>query len=50
MEPQTPINVQRILDRKQKRAFGGYNVESCEVHCCACRLYSVPCDMYTSYV
>jgi hypothetical protein len=50
MEPQTPIDVQRILDRKRERAFGGYNVESCEVQCFACRLYSVPCDMYTSCV
>jgi hypothetical protein len=50
MEPQTPIDVQRVLDRKRKRAFGGYNIESCEVQCCACLLYSVPYDMYTSCV
>jgi hypothetical protein len=33
MEPQTHIDIQRILDRKQKRVVGGYNVESCEVQC-----------------
>jgi hypothetical protein len=58
MEPQTPIDVQRILDRKRKRAeydkqrklkwkidsesLTAINVENVR--------YSVPCDMYTSCV